>query len=79
MTGAIRVEVRLWCVLGQSRAFRQFEDSAMRVMKRYGLKVLSISHGSHPDEPDEVHEIWAPTAQAFEAYQADGDLAAMSA
>jgi len=61
-----------------AQSFRQFEQTAARIMARYGgaIRHTVVIDGQSPSETFmEVHIVTFPTTQAFEHYRADAELA----
>ena len=61
-------------------SFRTFEGHAARVMKRYGgaiERTVVLAAAAASEIHEEVHLVRFPSAEAFEAYRADPEIAAV--
>lgn len=68
-----RVTVHLWQKPGAARAFRQFEDQAMEIMRGYGAEItVEIPEGA--EGSDEIHHLTFPSPAEFTAYRQDQRL-----
>lgn len=81
--GSLEVVVSLWIHPGRAAEFEAYEHKAVHIMQRYGGIVRKVVRASHTDpspngQPFEVHVLAFPSLDAFHAYRADPELAALA-
>jgi uncharacterized protein (DUF1330 family) len=77
----LQITVNLWITDGQRDLFNEYENIAVKVMSKYGGKLISasaIETSSVPNPPDEIHLLEFPTRQSFEKFREDEELAKFS-
>ena len=81
MTTPLHLVVSLWIHDGRVAEFEAFERAAARLMARYGgaiERAVRVAGGNGPDTPFEVHVVSFPGQEAFDAYRADREVAALA-
>ncbi|HMJ10038.1 MAG TPA: hypothetical protein VK524_01470 [Polyangiaceae bacterium] len=67
--------------LARLEQFRSFEQQAARIMLAYGGRIeqsVVVPLPADPQHLKEVHVVTFPSSDAFEAYRADSELAALA-
>lgn len=73
----IQIVAKLWVVEGRRDLFIEYETRALKIMSKYGGKLISatiIQDPSDINSPNEIHLLEFPSLKSFEKYRLDGEL-----
>jgi uncharacterized protein (DUF1330 family) len=81
MSSPFIVVVALWVLPGRHEDFVRYETSAFSIMARHGGSLsrrLALGDQAGVDAPSELHVVTFPDRDAYGAYRADPELAALA-